>query len=267
LVEDREGDLQRLVAQVGVERVELVRRAQRLVGDSAKRERRDVRATDALCPTTGAIRARLGFVRAEPEGANQDELLDPRLRGERGLAERVSVDRNLPPAREPDPLGLTRRLDACARGVVSQEDHREPAPRSGYEHRGDRQQHARAVPGLPVGGNRAAVTHPPQPLERCVEDSTRRPRMQVRDEADAAGVELGSVGRVDQGRRPSAECLERSFPPDADDLAGGAGAERRLARKDARKDVGNRQRLRAASHGSRSPYSTGQTAPTRRSRT
>ena len=170
LVEDREGNLERLVAQVRVEGVELVGRAERLVGDRAKRERRDVRATNALGPSAGAIGARLGLVRTEAEGPDENELLDPRHRRERRVSERIAVDGHLPPPGEPDPLGLARGLDAGPSCVVSKEDHREPAPGAGHERGRDRQQHAGTVARLPVGRDRAAVTHPPQPLQRPVEN-------------------------------------------------------------------------------------------------
>ena len=112
LMEDRERNLERRVAQVRVEGVELIGRAERLVGDGAKRERRDVRAADALGPSAGAIGTRLGLVRAEAERPNEHELLDPWHRRDRRVAERVAVDGHLPPPGEPDPLGLARGFDA-----------------------------------------------------------------------------------------------------------------------------------------------------------
>ena len=53
-----------------------------------------------------------------------------------------------------------------------------------------RQQHARAVAGLAVGGGRAAVAHVAQPLEQGVDDLARGASGGVGDEADPAGVTL-----------------------------------------------------------------------------
>src|SRR5205823_12185484 len=66
LVEDAEGDLERGIAEISVERGELVGRAQRLVDDGAERERGDVRLDPALRPLARAEGAllRLAFVEA-----------------------------------------------------------------------------------------------------------------------------------------------------------------------------------------------------------
>ena len=199
-MEDRKGDLERGIAQVRIEGVELIRGAERLVGDRAKRERCNVGASHALGSSARSIGAFLRLVRAEPERPNEHELLDPRHGRERPVAERIAVDGNLPPPGEPDPLRLARGFDPGPSTVVAQKDHREAAPRPGHERRRDRQQDARTVSRLAIGGDRPAVTHPPQPLQRPVEQLARRSRVQVRDKADATGVELGSVGRVGHGR-------------------------------------------------------------------
>ena len=170
LMEDRERNLERRVAQIRVERIQLIGRAERLVGDGAKRERRDVRAAHALGPSPGAIGARLGLVRTEAEGSDEHELLDPWHRRHRRVAERVAVDGHLPPTGEPDSLGLARCFDPDASCIVPKEDHREPAPWPRHERGGDRQQNARAVARLSIGGDRTAMSHPPQPLQRPVEN-------------------------------------------------------------------------------------------------
>ena len=77
----------------------------------------------------------------------------------------------------------------------------------------DGQEHTGPVRRLRVGGHRPPVAHARQSVERSVDDRTRGPTMGVRDEADAAGVELraqdspreGSVGvwTVDHSRGAS----------------------------------------------------------------
>jgi hypothetical protein len=73
---------------------------------------------------------------------------------------------------------------------VAREDHGQPRAALG-ERRGQRQQDACAVSGASVGGRRAAVRDPREAGQDEVDDLARRAPARVRDEADAAGVELG----------------------------------------------------------------------------
>ena len=157
LVEDPERDLDRRVAQVGVEVGEVVGRAERLVRDRAEGERGHVRARDGLGTPARAVGAQLELVLVEPVRPQEDELLDPRLRRPRLVAERLRRDRHRPPAAQLEALGAAGRLDLLARALVPQEDHGEPAARLGPERVRERQEDARAVAGQPVGGRGAAV--------------------------------------------------------------------------------------------------------------
>ena len=174
LVEDRERDGEGFVTEIRVERRELSGRAERLVGDGAERQRADVDAGVVREPLLRSERALLGVFRVRAVRSLHDELLD-RGNARRGrLPERARVDRNGPPADDPEALGGARLLDAAARAVLAQEDHRQSAPRPRNERRGERKQDSGAVPGQAVGRDGATVTHAAQPLERGVEDRPRR---------------------------------------------------------------------------------------------
>ena len=77
LVEDAEPNLDGRVAQVGIERSELIGRAQRLVDDRAKRERRDVEVVSAVEALAGAEGSRLDRL-VVPRGRLEQRLLDCR---------------------------------------------------------------------------------------------------------------------------------------------------------------------------------------------
>ena len=190
LVEDGERRGEGRVAQVRVEGRELIRRAERLVGDRAERERADVGAVVALGSLPRSIGPLLGLLETGAERPAHDDLLDPRGRGAGGVAERRGVDRHLAPAEHLEPLRSARGLDALARAVVAQEDHPEPAPRGRQERRRKREQQPRAVAAEPVGGHGPAMADAPERLERVVDDVAARPAGRVRDEPDAAGIAL-----------------------------------------------------------------------------
>jgi hypothetical protein len=61
---------------------------------------------------------------------------------------------------------------------------------AGEEPGGQRHQHARAVAGAGVGGDRAPVPEPLEPAEGGVEDGPAGAAMDIGHEADAAGVAL-----------------------------------------------------------------------------
>ena len=89
-MEDRERHREPRVAQVRVERRELVGRAERLVGDRAERERRDVR------PGTRSARRRARYARrsasssADAERPQEHELLDPSAASPRAVSPSAS---------------------------------------------------------------------------------------------------------------------------------------------------------------------------------
>src|SRR5205085_827422 len=138
LVEDRERDGERGIAQVAVEVAELVGGAKGLVGDGAERERRNVEAAGPLGAASRAEGAQLRLVQPE-SGGREDELLDPRQRPERLRPERLRLDRHLAPAGRLQTLGAARLLERLPRVLVTQEDHRESAAGGGQQRARKRQ--------------------------------------------------------------------------------------------------------------------------------
>ena len=189
LVEDRERDRQRRILEIGVEARELPGGAQRLVGDGAEGERRDVDAGDALGAPTRAVRAALGV---RMLGGGENELFDPWQRGERGDAQRGGTDRHAPPAGRSQPLGATGVLDGRTQPPLAEEAHREP----GLGHIRSASSSAaatpRAVPRDPVGRPRAAMPDGGEARERAIEQLSRRTPAEIRDEADPAGTAFAS---------------------------------------------------------------------------
>jgi hypothetical protein len=103
-------------------------------------------------------------------------------------AERVGADGDAPPVTQVEPFQLAGVLDLRTRRLPAQEDRRQPAPRARDERWRDRHQDAGAVAGAAISGDGASVLHPPETLERSVEDAPRRAAADVGDEADAAGI-------------------------------------------------------------------------------
>ncbi len=192
LVEDAERDLERRVAQVVVEDGELIGRAERLVGDRAERERGDVRGDRALGELAGPEGTALRLVGIEAR-SRQEQLLDPRRTRLRLRPERVRGDRHLTPPEHLQPFLATDCCKDLAVGFVAEEDHAEPGAGHGQQRRGKREQQAGTVARLPVGRNRSAVLDAPEPFEQRVDDLARCTAAHVRDEADAAGIELGGT--------------------------------------------------------------------------
>jgi hypothetical protein len=238
LVKDPERDGEVGVAQVGVEAVELVGRAQGLVGDRPEGERRDVRAGRRLGPLPCAVGTQLRLVGRRSERAPEHELLDPRHRRARCFAERRGVDRHRTPARGLDSLCEAGGLDRGTGVLVAQEHLCEPAPRRGNECARDRQEQPGAVTADAVRRHGAAMRHAGEPYQQAVDDGPGRPAGRVGQEADAAGIALCAwVGSAVHG---TCAFLEECRSACSCDLAGvGGGTKRRLARKDARKDRGN----------------------------
>jgi hypothetical protein len=192
-MEDAEGSLELGIAQIGIEGCELIGRAECLVGDGAEGERDDVgargRRLDALACAKGAS---LRLVKARAEWLQEDELLDPRHRRPSLFSECLGCHRNLTPAAETQSLCPARLLDRRARALVPQEDHPEPAPRTGDQSAGQRQQDACPVAGQPVGGDRPAVAHAQEAFQKTVDDRARGAARGIGEETDAAGVALAA---------------------------------------------------------------------------
>jgi hypothetical protein len=192
-VEDAEGHLVRRVAEVRVEVGELVRGAERLVRDGAKRERDDIeeaRARRLLGPAPRPVRAPLELVLVDV-GPDENRLLDRRHEGPRVRAEGIRLDGNVAPLRHSDPLLAARRLNDLAGALVAREHHREPSALRNEEAR-ERQDHARPVRGLPVSGEGAAMPDAGERAEHGLEDLATRAAARLGDEPDTAGVALAS---------------------------------------------------------------------------
>jgi hypothetical protein len=187
-MEDREPDGELSVFEIRIDGRELIRRAERLVDDGAERERRNVRALDMLRSPERTIGATFGLVAVDAERADEHELLDVG-QGRAGVrAERVGADWDAPPVTEVEPFQPAGVLDLRARRLAAQEDRRQSAPRARDERGRDRHQDAGAVAGAAISGDGASVLHPPEPLERSVEDAARCATADVSDKADAAGI-------------------------------------------------------------------------------
>lgn len=116
------------------------------------------------------------------------------------MSEVLRVDRDLAPAQKVEPLCVAGGLDRLPSRFLPKEDHGEPPTRLGAQRLREREQEARAVPGLAVGRDRSPVANPTQPVEQRVENRARGTAADVCDEADPArvalerGVEEGSSG-------------------------------------------------------------------------
>ena len=190
-----ERDGQRGIHEIGVERAELVGRAERLVGDGAEGQRADVGAGVALGPLAGAVGAALGLLEGRAERAAEDELLDPWRARLGGLTERLRDDRDRIASQDLDPLGRAGQLDRLPRRLVPKEHHRQPAPGRRDEGPRDGQEQAGAVAGPAVGGDGATMAHAAERLEREVDELPARAAAGVGDEPDPAGSSL----RIDLG--------------------------------------------------------------------
>ncbi len=204
LVEDAERHRDRRVAQVAVERRQLIGGAESLVRDRSEGERGDVGSDGALRTLAGTEGPALRLGRFEP-GRGEQELLDPRQARLSLGAEGVRIDRHLTPPEHLQALLPARGFERLAVGVVPEEDHAEPAARGREQCGRDRQQQSGAVARLSIGGDRAAVLDAAERLEQRVQDLPRGTAARVRDEADATGIELG--GRVVQRR-----CVRHEAP-------------------------------------------------------
>ena len=134
LVEDAERNLDLGIGEVGVEGVELLGGAERLVGDRAKGERRDVRVRARTLDSLARAQSRkLGLLVACARRRNEMSLDDRRRACSGALAEAQRLDRDVAPAGEADALLRAGTLDRRARGLVVHEHHRQAAV--GGEHR------------------------------------------------------------------------------------------------------------------------------------
>src|SRR5918994_6205925 len=146
-------------------------------------------------PTSACLAARAAR-RLEPR------LLDDGRVRPGHVADGGEVDRDQPPAEQLQPLGDQGLLDQPAGLLglleVAREErhgHPEPAapavgPGTGEERLGQRKQHAGAVAGARVGGDRAPVPETLEPAEGGVEDGPAGTAVHIGHEADAAGVAL-----------------------------------------------------------------------------
>ena len=126
-MEDAERHLEGGVAEVVVERLELIRCAERLVDHGAERERGDV---EVIAPFQALARAEGGLLAAVVRccGRLEQRLQDRRRRGAGGGAERLGTNRHFAPAADRDSFRAARRLDRAPSGRPAEEHHRDPSP-------------------------------------------------------------------------------------------------------------------------------------------
>ena len=224
------------IGQVAVVLADLVGQQQALVDDGAAAHAGHVvlaavRELERLDGRRGRladhVELALQRVRHDDVGAAADEdLAQHRLLGADGRRHRhLAVDRHVAPAQQHLALGLHRALQLLlagkARGVLlGQEDHADAVLTGGRQldalgrHLGpvelvrDLDEDARAVAHQLVGAHRAAVVEVLEDLQALLDDRVRPAALDVRHEADAAGIVLarGVVqaaggGLCDVGRR------------------------------------------------------------------
>ena len=106
-MEDREPDGELSVFEIRIDGRELIRRAERLVDDGAKRKRGDVSALDTLRTPQRAIGARFRLVAVDAERADEHELLDRTRDWITGIKSQFqSSPLEDTPAVEPEPFGF-----------------------------------------------------------------------------------------------------------------------------------------------------------------
>ncbi len=206
LMEDREPALAQIVGQIRIELSQAIRGAQRLVGDGAERERRDVTAQvpvpgRPLDPSASPERPSFSLLCVATEWARDDRLEDQGLRPGRGGAQGALVHRHLTPCLHVELLVAAGGLDhppglGVALRVHEHHGDTAAAP-GGQETVGQRQKDTGAVSGQLVGGDRSSMLHAAQGLEPGLHDRARGLSPCVGDEADAAGIAL-RLQRIDK---------------------------------------------------------------------
>ena len=164
-------------------------------------------AAAALGALAGEVAAALGDPGVDARRDVEERLADHRHVGARDVTQGLGLDGDVAPGEELEPLGGQALLDrALRRGALAvalgavlagQEAHRDAQAgrvgaggARGQELRGQRQQEPRAVPGLLVGRDRAAVLDAAQAVQPRVEDRAAGGAGGVGDEPDAARVVL-----------------------------------------------------------------------------
>jgi hypothetical protein len=215
-VHDRHRGGQPLVGQVGEERVELLGREHALVDDRARRQRREVDVGLPLGALAQAERHPLQGHADQPTGRTGDEeLAEARHRAARGVTQQVGVDRQVPPADDPQLLLGGDLLDAplgLLDGLVGAGDERRAGGIAGRgrqvevadlaeEPVGDLQQDAGAVSGVLLRAVGAAVVEVAQRRQRLHHDLVAGPTSHGGHEGDPTRVVLVLAVVQPLGRR------------------------------------------------------------------
>ena len=213
LVEDGHGGGEALVAQVGVELVDVLGQEHALVDQRASRQRADVEAGqrrldhapfDPLAAQEQRPLQRLAF---EAGRRGEHDLLDLRARGVGLVADNGGVHRDLAPAVEVEAEAQRLGFDDGSGGLLGgqvgawQEDLADSdraraqgvadaADLLGEEVLRHRNQHAGPVAGLAVGVDGPAVPDRLQRLDRQLDHLAARLAVDRADQTDAAGVVL-----------------------------------------------------------------------------
>ncbi len=213
LVKDRDAAFEPLVGEIGVEDRQRFREEQPLVDDRAARQRADVEIVDLrgdhLLLDAAADEVEVALERGEVlllrHGAGDHDLLDLGPGALRLLADNGDVHRHLAPAIDGvarlDDLALDDGAAGFLRGEVGarQEHHadREAVGLGAMAGRGDGvveeaqgqvDMDARAVAGLAIRIDCAAMPHGLQRVDGALDDPAARLAVGRRDEPDAAGI-------------------------------------------------------------------------------
>jgi len=232
-VHHRQRRLDPVVLEVRVERRQLIGVEHPLVDDGPRRQARDVevRLLRDVEPPHLVPRAAPDDVELALEGvrvgqrrvvrvAPNEELLDHRLRPDRGRPDHAVVGRHLAPAEERLPLGGHDLLEQVLAGgpaprIVGQERHPDAVgPRAGQLDAGlaarlrqeamrDLHQDAGAVPGVLLAAAGAAMAEVEQHLDGVADDAAGLPSLEIHHETDATGIMLvlRVVKTLRRGRR------------------------------------------------------------------
>jgi hypothetical protein len=218
-VDEREGALDPLVREVGVEAFELRRGQHPLVDDPPRGEARhdEVGARLLLDEPPDHVELPLERVALEPRRGRDHGLPDRRHDRARGRARHGLVPRHVAPGEEPLPLRLDGALDdrlhrGAPRAVARQEEDADAVPPrwrqrvaefGAQERVRDLEQDSRAVAGLRLGTRRAAVLEVLERRQRTPDGLVPGHGVETGDRRDPAGVvlvrrvvETGGAGSV-----------------------------------------------------------------------
>ncbi len=213
LVEQDDGAFVACILQVQVEERQVARQAKGLVDQGPRRagDDEEIRPARGLGGAIGGLAGQeklaLEDVLIHAIGPADEELLDPRHRADRLVAERARVDRDGPPDDGLEPATAYRLVQGLTRGVClifvqgkEGHGHAELARTEicvagggeGFaeEREGNLRQDASTIAGAGVGADASAMGQIDEAGQGALDDLARGPAGDVDDETDAARIAL-----------------------------------------------------------------------------